>query len=240
MSAWLRSLLVLLSVNGWAASPDSTAQTADRKPVLAILKFQDETGGMAMMGGVGRALTNEVANRATFTVVERRKLNEVMQEQNLAASARVDAASGAKIGLLVGADYLITGTVTAFEEKIQTDVRSSMFSGTKVRTTSSGGYMAVDLRVIDSQTGAIAFVRTIEAHTAGGSATYDIDDDRAFAGAGLQAGPDAKAVRGAVIEIVDYFECVMVKRDTCVDEFATRDAERMTKTRRSVDLHSQR
>ncbi|MEO6066244.1 MAG: hypothetical protein ABIP49_10755, partial [Lysobacterales bacterium] len=43
-----------------AAPPGTTAARA--KPVLAVIKFQDETGGLFMQGGVGRALTQMLTN----------------------------------------------------------------------------------------------------------------------------------------------------------------------------------
>ncbi|HSS07684.1 MAG TPA: CsgG/HfaB family protein, partial [Rhodanobacteraceae bacterium] len=60
------------------------------KPVLAVLKFQDETGAMPFQGGIGRVVTNmlasELAARDVFTVVERRKLRAILEEQDLAES----------------------------------------------------------------------------------------------------------------------------------------------------------
>ena len=72
-----------------------TSHAADSsKPVLAVLKFQDESGAMPLQGGVGRVLTNiigtELAARDAFTVVERRKLAAVLEEQDLAQSAEVE------------------------------------------------------------------------------------------------------------------------------------------------------
>jgi curli biogenesis system outer membrane secretion channel CsgG len=59
-------------------------------PVLAVMKFQDETGAMPFQGGIGRVVTNmlasELAARNAFTVVERRKLRAVLEEQDLAES----------------------------------------------------------------------------------------------------------------------------------------------------------
>lgn len=213
--------------------PPTTIAPAGR-PVIGVLKFQDETGAMFLQGGVGRALTtmltNELSARAAFTVVERQKLRAVLEEQNLSASGRVSAETSIAIGKLTGAQYLITGTVTAFEEKTQTKTkRGFMGYGGGTRTTSEGGYLAVDLRVIDTVTGEIRHARTIEGTTppnADGSVDYDP----------LTQGPDQRAVRAAVIEIVDYLQCAMVARDACLAVYDAKERRRQETTRGAVEI----
>jgi len=44
-------------------APDPTAAAKPGgKPVLAVLKFQDETGAMPFQGGIGRVVTNMLAS----------------------------------------------------------------------------------------------------------------------------------------------------------------------------------
>ena len=205
------------------------------RPIIGVLKFQDETGAMFMQGGVGRAmttmLTNEMSARPSFNIVERQKLRAVMEEQNLSASGRVSAETSIAIGKLTGAQYLVTGTVTAFEEKVNTQYKRGFLGvGAGVKSTSEGGYLAVDLRVIDTTTGEIRYARTIEGHTPGGE---KVDP---YAGAMNQNGPDQRAVRAAVIEIVDYLECAMVRRDACLADFEARERARQDATRKAVEI----
>jgi curli biogenesis system outer membrane secretion channel CsgG len=208
------------------------------RPVLGVLKFQDETGGMFLSGGVGRSMTQMISNELTaknvFTVVERQKLRAVLEEQNLSASGRVSKESSILIGKLTGAQYLVTGTVTAFEENSETRHKSGFLGiGARTETVSLGGYLAVDLRVIDTASGEISFARTIEGHTeasvrkgdAGSGSIQDIDN-----------GPGARAVRAAVIEIVDYLDCAMVRRDACLAEFDAKERKRIEATRESLKI----
>ena len=135
-----------------AAQPSSAAA----KPVLAVLKFQDETGAMPFQGGIGRVVTNmlasEIAARDVFTVVERRKLYAIIEEQNLAESGLLKPGDGAKIGQLTGAQYLVMGTITAFEPDSETKVSGGLFRRTRIEQTNHGSYLAVDLRVVDTTT----------------------------------------------------------------------------------------
>lgn len=101
-----------------------------------------------------------------LTIVERQKLRAAIEEQNLSASGKVCAATSIQIGKLTGAEYLITGENTAFENQVETKTkRGFMGFGGGVESISHGGYLAVDLRVIDTTTGEIRYSRTIEGRT---------------------------------------------------------------------------
>lgn len=212
------------------------AHAASAKPVLAVLKFQDETGAMPFQGGLGRVVTNmlasELAARDAFTVVERRKLRAVLEEQDLAESGLLKPGEGAKIGELTGAEYLVMGTITAFEPDTETKVSGGLFRRTRVEQTNHGAYLALDLRVVDTSTGEVSYARTIEGHTGGHETTIDLmDRDASFKAIDNEA--DAQAVRGAVLEIIDYLECVMVRRDACVAAFEAKEAGRRDTTRKT-------
>ena len=226
--------IVLAALLAALVSPASGSGPA---PVLGVLKFQDETGGMFLSGGVGRSLTqmltNELSASGSFTVVERQKLRAVLEEQNLSASGLVSRESSIQIGKLTGAQYLVTGTVTAFEEDVETTTTGGMFRRTRVQSVSNGGYLAVDLRVIDTTTGEISFARTIEGTTEGRVVEGSIRDS------GLQQmddGPGARAVRATVIEMVDYLGCAMVRRDACLAEFEAREQRRIETTRKAAKI----
>lgn len=213
--------------------------TIANKPVIGVLKFQDETGAMFLQGGVGRALTtmltNELSARPTLTIVERQKLRAVIEEQNLSASGMVSAETSIQIGKLTGAQYLITGTVTAFENQVETKTKRGFLGyGGGVESISHGGYLAVDLRVIDTTTGEIRYSRTIEGRTPP-SENNQVQTQRAMVG-DINTGPDSRAVRAAVIEIVDYLECAMVERDACIAEFELKEKARVERTRQSIKI----
>lgn len=214
------------------------ASVARCAPVLAVLKFQDETGAMPMQGGVGRALTtmltNELAAREAFVVVERQKIRAVLEEQAFSESGYVEGKQGATLGKLLGADYLVTGTVTAFEEKIEEKVKSGFFgSNTRVQHISHGGYLAVDLRVIDVASGAIAAARTVEGFTEG--SVTELSGPRSGMEM-MNEGPDARAVRAASIEVIDYLECVLVQKNECIAVFEAKEQKRTDATRKAARI----
>jgi curli biogenesis system outer membrane secretion channel CsgG len=224
--------LALLAVTSTGIAADAA------RPVLAVMKFQDESGAMPLQGGVGRVLTNiigtELAARPAFTVVERRKLAAVLEEQDLAQSGRLKPGEGARIGQLTGAQYLVMGTITAYEDNETTQVSGGgMFSRTKVENVSEGAYLAVDLRVVDTSSGEVAFARTVEGRTD----AYKVDLGAERGGlAALEKPGEARAVRAAALEIIDYLECAMVRKDACLERFAEADRRRQNSTRQSIKI----
>lgn len=231
------ALLVLAPMLAIADAP----LAATSLPVLAVLKFQDESGAMPFQGGAGRALSNmlatELAARARFTVVERRKLAEILEQQDLAQSGLLKPGEGARIGELTGAQYLVMGTISAFEDNAETRVASGMFRRTKIESISEGAYLAVDLRVVDTSSGEVRYARTIEGRTEASRVDLSTRD----AGASMVNRPgESRAVRAAVLDIIDYLECAMVVRDSCLQRYAEQDQQRIDNTRNALPKHGER
>jgi curli biogenesis system outer membrane secretion channel CsgG len=216
------------------------AQRGERITV-AVAEFKNESGAGWWRGGVGwelsGMLSNELVATRAFSVVERSRLESVLQEQNLAASGRMAPGQGARIGQLTGAKYLIMGTVTSYEEQTSSTGGGISFRGVSVGGKSSKAYVAVDLRVVNSETGEIEFVRTIEGEAKSGGMSVGLYRG-GFGGALANENntPAGKAIRGALVMITDYLECVMVKQDRCMREFDAADDRRRDRTRGALSI----
>ncbi len=93
----------------------ATAQ--DTRPGIAVLPF--ENGGSygkdredfdALRRGIAGTLIYELSQNPAARLVERAETQRMLDEQGLAVAERVDAATAAKVGKLVGARYMITGS----------------------------------------------------------------------------------------------------------------------------------
>jgi len=106
-------------------------------------------------------------------------------------------------------------------------------------------YIAFDLRVINTSTGTIEYSRTIE----GTSSSVKKSDSigmtfDAFFGAGgggstttkEDSTPTSRAIRAAMVNIVEYLNCHLYKKDLCIAEFAAADAKRKEATKGSLSL----
>jgi len=216
------------------------AAAAD-KPVVGVIEFRNESGAGWWSGGVGwelaSMLSNELASTGAFKVVERSKLESVLEEQNLAASGRVREGSGAKIGKLTGAQYLVAGTVTAYEENTKGTGGGISFGGVSLGGKSSEAYLAVDIRVINAETGEVDFVRTVEGRSKSSGVSLGLYKG-GFGGTLEKENktPAGKAIRAALVEVTDYLECAMVKRNRCLDDYDAKEAKRRDSNRGGLKL----
>ena len=214
---------------------------AKDRPSIGVADFSNDTSAGWWYGGAGRdlsgMLTNELASTEKFRIVERSKLEHVLAEQDLAASGRVAKSSAAKIGKLTGAKYLVMGTVTAYEEKTQGGGGGISFGGISLGGKKDDAYIAVDVRVVDTTTGEIVHTRTVEAK----ATSYGMHGS-GYVG-GLSGGlgkyentPAGKAIRACLVEISDYLGCVMVDKDSCVDEYKAKETKRRENTKKSIKI----
>lgn len=218
----------------------STANAAS-KPVVGIADFKKSVSVHWWGGQVGRdmadMLANELMGTKKFKVVERQKLKSVITEQDLAASGRIKKGTGAKTGELTGAQYLVTGTVTSYEENTANTGGGLSFKGISLGGSKGKAYIAVDLRVIDTTSGEVVDHRTVEANSS--KTGLNLGFFKSGVGGNLNTKkktPAMKAVRAVIMEISDYLACSMVDQDGCVDDYDAKEQRRREKTKGAITL----
>lgn len=212
----------------------------DDRPVVAVIEFKNETSAPWWQNGVGRELSdmlsNELLGTGVFKVVERKKLESVLSEQDLGASGRVSRSSAAKMGRLTGAQYLITGSVSSFEASGSKGGRFS-FKGVAIGGKKSTVSMGIDIRVINATTGEVEYARTVEATAKSGGLSIGLY--RGGFGGSLgseKKTPTGKAIRATIIEATDYLACVMYDQDSCIKEYRAKEKKRRRKTKSAISL----
>lgn len=218
-----------------------TAIAQGGKPSIGVAEFKNESGAAWWRGGVGwelsGMLSNELSSTGSFRIVERAKLERVLEEQNLAASGRVKSGTGAKIGELTGAQYLVMGTVTSYEENVASTGGGLSFKGISLGGKKSDAYIAVDIRVVNATTGEVDFSRTVEGRTSGGGISVGVFRG-GFGGslANEKNTPAGKAIRAVLVEVTDYLSCVMVERDGCEGDYAAKERKRRDSNKKGLKL----
>lgn len=237
MKKWFPVLLIALLF-----ASVSTGFAGD-KPRLGVLRFTNNTSAGWWSGSTGSdlqdMLTAELSAMKSFSVLERKEIDAVIGEQNLGASGRVDSQFKSRMGKLKGAQYLVAATVSAFEEET-----SGTDGGITIKGISLGGkrdkaYMAVDLKVIDVETGEIADVRTVEATAKSGGLNVGLTKNYFSGNLGnYSKTPTGKAIRSCVMEIAEYLECSLVKGQDhkCMKAYEEKEGKRRKKTKGAVDL----
>lgn len=127
------------------SAPAAAAQQETR-PGMAILDFdigatigQDPDDYQALRRGLAAMTISELAVNPAVRVVERAQLQQILQEQNLGREGRVEANTIVQIGRLIGAKYMVTGTIY--------DVR---------------GDFRIDARLFDAETGQILRTQRVQ------------------------------------------------------------------------------
>jgi curli biogenesis system outer membrane secretion channel CsgG len=142
-----------------ASGVPAMAQGAKR-PQIAIMDFdygtvQNWWGQYDIGKGMADQVVDALVNDGSFRVIERKKLDTVLAEQDFAASDRADpsAAKLAKVGKVLGVKYIMSGSITKFATE-------SRGAGVRVKGIGLGGKKAksevyLTARIIDATTGEI-------------------------------------------------------------------------------------
>ncbi len=143
------------------------ALAASQKKRVAVIDFefgavQNWWGGNWDIGkGISDLIVDKLVNDGTYSVIERKKLDVVLAEQNFSNSDRADASSASKIGKVLGVNVIIVGSITQFgTENKNFNVgglagRLGGFGAGRVGTQKGKANVSITARAIDVSTGEI-------------------------------------------------------------------------------------
>jgi len=227
------ALLILLAVSG-CATMDQTAQPAAQvdasagatplppysgsKARIAVADFDVKaakaTGEIG--SGLREMLITALVNSNRFRVVERQVLNQVMREQELAASGAAQKSNGVQQGSITTADLIVTAAVTEFEPQASGGAAGigggggagSGILGGLLGAALNKAHMALDIRIVDASTSEILAASRVQGQAsdiAGGFMAGFFGGWALGAGLGAYANtPMEKAIRICIIEAVRY------------------------------------
>lgn len=142
VSRWARRLLPALLV---ATTGPLAAQGApDTRPTLAVLYFTnsalvDFASYAPLSKGMAEMLINEIAQNEAVRVVERDRLQALLDEQNLQATDRVDKETAVTLGRTLGARHMLMGGFVIDPNR----------------------NLRIDVRAVNVETSAVEFVQTV-------------------------------------------------------------------------------
>lgn len=116
---WIGVLAAAVALTGLAG--DAHAQ-ASKRPTVAVMDFDFGTvsdrwwGDYDIGKGIADQLVEGLVEDGSFRVIERKKLDTVLAEQDFAHTDRADpsAAKMSKIGKVLGVRYILTGSITKY------------------------------------------------------------------------------------------------------------------------------
>ena len=113
-----------------ASAQQRPPAASETRPGLGVLDFdigatigQDADEYQALRRGLASMTINELAANNQIRVVERAQLQQILQEQNLGREGRVDPSTVSQIGRLIGARYMVTGTLYDVRGDVRIDAR---------------------------------------------------------------------------------------------------------------------
>lgn len=102
----------------------------DTRPGIAVMPFenggsygQDREDFEALEVGLQQMLITEFGVNPNLRTVDRSRIKDLLAEQDLGASGRVDANTAARVGKLVGARYMVLGGFVDFYGDMRLDAR---------------------------------------------------------------------------------------------------------------------
>jgi curli biogenesis system outer membrane secretion channel CsgG len=180
--------------------------------------------------GIRSMMTVRMAQSNAITLLEREKIQQVMKEQDFAASNRVRQGTGARIGQLTGADVNLYGDIVIFGRDDTTKRRGAgaaigRFFGPAVGGAVTGfskeekAVVAINLRLVDTETGEV--IETAEARGESSRSSKDFSGILGGAGAGTYGAAGGgvsmtssnfqqtiigEATSNAVTKVIEYLE----------------------------------
>jgi curli biogenesis system outer membrane secretion channel CsgG len=165
----MKRLAVLSLVLMLSANMSSLAQAKKR---VALMDFDFGTvqhwwsGNWDIGKGIADMIVTDLVKDGTFSVIERKRLDTILQEQNFSNSDRANPTSAAKIGKVLGINAMVVGSITQFglENKSMNlgGIGGALggWGAGRVGTKEGKAAVAIDARIIDVNTGEIVATAT--------------------------------------------------------------------------------
>ena len=194
----MKKLLIvpfLLMLVSCAGAPVVTFQTIKPPEInignvskIAVAEFEGPDGSGEL---AAYKLTEYLVQTNRFTVLEREKIDNILQEQGLSMTGVIDQNSAVEIGKLLGVDALIFGNVTAYKcedeegtRKVKKKVGTGKYKRVKRKNIFTGkeywaeeeimktvlvdehykirkGVVSVNFKVVDVKTGKLLAVKSL-------------------------------------------------------------------------------
>jgi hypothetical protein len=111
----LTLISVALGVSSAVGAQGSPGTSQDRRPVVAVLDYinasmRTDADYKVLSKGIATVLASRLGETDSVRIVTREKLQEIIAEQTLGTSGRVDASQAVQVGKLLNAHHIIYGT----------------------------------------------------------------------------------------------------------------------------------
>ncbi len=176
------------------ATQQVTSKFKGIKRRVAVAGFTNKTAyGQRLGTAASDILITELSKTGNYILIERERLDKIMEEQKLSLTGVIDSRTAASIGNMLGAGAIVTGSITDFG--VKTESGGMILSQGKKQSASC----TVDVRVVDVTTGRIIFADSGKGLAEKSSGT--------FLGVGSKSGYDetleGESLRAAIVKLIE-------------------------------------
>jgi len=184
-----------------------TGAHAQMKKRVAVFSFEDKTDhtshwwdGRGPGDGMADMLTTSLVKSGKYTVIERKQINALLDEQKLGQSGAVTEQSAAQVGKMLGVELAVVGSVTEFGySKKEQGIRIKGFG---IGGKSQKATVAVDVRLINTTSGEILKAENVRKEESSSGVTFNSPDLDLNNQSEFDNSIVGKATRAAVEDIV--------------------------------------
>jgi len=154
--------VLTLALAALVLAPVSARQST--RPKVAVLDFDFGSiehwwsGNYDVGKGIADLIMDALVDDGSFSIIERKRIDAILAEQNFNASDRVDPdAKMAKMGKVLGVKYFLYGSITKFgteqsNKSVGAGGLGSKYGVGKVGTSSGKANVAITARMVDTST----------------------------------------------------------------------------------------
>lgn len=145
----------------------------------ASITYDDNMSGVPVQG-IEAIITDILHRTNRFRIVERTVLDDALREQDLGASGRVAQPSAAKVGKVLGAEYLFQAVITNYESGVESKgggllggvggTTGAILGGMAIK--SEKGVIGMNFRLIDAETTEVIYTDQVEVEVKEGGLTF--------------------------------------------------------------------
>lgn len=160
-----RLRLAVMKVENKTSYAEQVAEGGSRAERVLSLFLRPHDVSTVPIGAIEELVMTSFFNTGRFELIERKRLDENLQEQDFGASERVTKQTAVKVGQGLGADYQVFAAVNEWTPKKSSAGGAGVIGGV-IGGGKSKAEVAMSFRVVDAATSQVLFATT-ERATAG-------------------------------------------------------------------------
>jgi curli biogenesis system outer membrane secretion channel CsgG len=171
---------------------------------IGVVEFENKSVyGQGRLGGAASdILVTELVKSGKFIVVERDKMNKIMEEQKFQAQGAIDPQTAVRLGQIMGLEAIVVGAVSQFG--VKKEGSDYLISQSKQQVAE----VTVDIRLVDTQSGQVLMADSGKGRAKSKKAS--------FLGMGTKGGYDetleGEALRASIVQFVDNIASQLNKK----------------------------